>query len=206
MRLLNFSLSSIINPITTTQKDFDKTIQRFSKIEYAREQLWNRARILLENGYDIEAYVLILATWNFAYFRYFMKKFDIAEFTRILKEVEPVFEKLKNETFETIDLKNLDTRLNIKLIYTALKVIAGQTGATKLMALKNSRLFIMWDTEIRKMYKINNAADSDDYIDFFMKMKEEFYSIKVNDEQHLAKVIDEYNYVLAEDRRFNRKR
>jgi len=37
--------------------------------------------------------------------------------------------------------------VDIKYIYNQLKKIAKQTGASKIMALKNSNLFVMWDSE-----------------------------------------------------------
>ena len=56
-----------------SQKEFENTIKEFERIVDVRDQLWDRARKLLENGYEVDAYILILATWNFARFRYFIK-------------------------------------------------------------------------------------------------------------------------------------
>ena len=53
------------------QIEFEKTISEFQKIEAARDQLWDRAKVLIEKGFEVEACILILATWNFARFRYF---------------------------------------------------------------------------------------------------------------------------------------
>mgnify|MGYP001582532196 FL=1 len=67
-----------------------------------------------------------------------------------------------------------------------------------MMALKRHNLFVMWDTNIRAMYKIDNKADSNDYIKFLNLIKERFKKIKWrNKKQPLAKAIDEYNYVKA---------
>lgn len=184
------------------QREFEKTIEEFHKLEDARDQLWDRAQVLIEKGFEIEAYILILATWNFAGFRYVMKDFDLKEFDKVIKDVNPYFIRIKNKKFEDIDFSDDSLISDIKSIYTQLKKIAKQTGASKLMALKNSNLFIMWDTEIREMNDINIKTTPDDYIEFLKKMKDKFKKIKWHDKKRsFAKVIDEYNYTKADKRR-----
>ncbi len=184
------------------QKEFNNTIKKFNEIEDARDQLWDRARNLIKKGFEVEAYILILATWNFASFRYIMKTFNLREFKDVISRINPIFKKLENKKFENISFDDGDIVKNIKFIYAELKKIAKQTGATKIMALKNHSLFIMWDTEIRKMYNIKNNADPDDYLEFLKKMKDKFGHLKSpNKETPLAKAIDEYNYVVADKRR-----
>lgn len=181
-----------------SQKKFEKIVKGFYEEESARGSFWYKARNLVEKGYDIEAYILILATWNFADFRYFLTNFDLIKFERLIKKLNPIFEELKGKKFKTINFNNADIQKKIKTIYRGLKRIVRQTGATKLMALKNPNLFVMWDTSIRKMYKINNKANPDDYINFLLKIKERFENIKWRDKKRpLAKVIDEYNYLEA---------
>jgi hypothetical protein len=188
------------------QIDFEKTISEFQKIEDARDQLWDRAKVLIEKGFEVEAYILILATWNFARFRYFMKKFDLREFQEVINQVNPVFKKLENTHFENINFTDTTVATDIKYIYNKLKKIAEQTGASKIMALKNSKLFVMWDTEIRKIYKIDNKGEADDYIQFLTKMQKYFEDIKWSGKTPpLAKAIDEYNYVIANRNRGARK-
>jgi len=188
------------------QIEFEKTISEFQKIEDARDQLWDRAKVLIEKGFEVEAYVLILATWNFARFRYFMKNFDLREFQEVISRVNPVFKKLENTHFENIDFTDKTVVIDIKFIYNQLKKIAEQTGASKIMALKNSKLFVMWDTEIRKIYKIDNKGEADDYIQFLIKMQKCFENIKWSGKTPpFAKVIDEYNYVIADRNRGVRK-
>ncbi|MFA4831155.1 MAG: hypothetical protein WC618_03195 [Patescibacteria group bacterium] len=188
------------------QIEFEKTISEFQKIEDARDQLWDRAKVLIEKGFEVEAYILILATWNFARFRYFMKNFDLREFQAVINRVNPVFKKLENTHFENIDFTDNTVVIDIKFIYNQLKKIAEQTGASKIMALKNSKLFVMWDTEIRKIYKIDNKGEADDYIHFLIKMQKCFENIKWSGKiPPLAKAIDEYNYVIADRNRGVRK-
>lgn len=188
--------------MTVNQIDFENTVEKFRKVEYARGSLWDKARKLLLKGYEIEACILILATWNFAGFRYFLKNFDLDKFENIIKEINPFFNELRKETFECADFGNKNLQKNIEQIYSKLKEVVKQTGASKIMALKEPDLFVMWDTEIRKMYGINNKATPEDYIKFLEKMKDEFNGIRwQNKKRPFAKAIDEYNYVKAEERR-----
>lgn len=189
------------------QKDFENMIKKFYNLEDSRDQLWGRAQCMIKKGFEVESYILILSTWNFARFRFIVKTFKIEKFLEAIQKTNPVFERIKNKRFEELDFRNEDTMLDIKFIYTELKKIAEQTGATKIMALKNSNLFVMWDTEIRKMYKIGDGASAEDYLEFLKKMQYLFSDIKIKDKKKtLAKAIDEYNYVLAEERRLKNRR
>ena len=188
------------------QSEFEQTIEEFHKIEDARDQLWDRAKVLIEKGFEVEAYILILATWNFARFRYFMKNFDLREFQEVINRVNPIFKKLENIQFENTDFTDNTVAADIKYIYGQLKKIAEQTGTSKIMALKNSKLFVMWDTEIRKMYKIDNKGEANDYVQFLVKMQDFFKDINWDGKTRpLAKAIDEYNYVIADKNRSKRK-
>lgn len=188
------------------QKEFEKTISEFQKIEDARDQLWDRAKVLIEKGFEVEAYILILATWNFARFRYFMKNFDLREFQEVINQVNLVFKKLENTHFENIDFTDDTVVIDIKFIYNELKKIAEQTGASKIMALKNSKLIVMRDTEIRRIYKIDNKGEADDYIKFLIEMQKCFKDIRWSSKtKPFAKAIDEYNYVIADRNRVGRK-
>lgn len=179
--------------------EFKRITEINEKDEPFRGMMWYRARKLLEDGYKTEAHILILATWNFARFRYFMTTFDLQKFEGIIEKVQPIFDKLKNETFEKADFNNSDLQNDIKNIYINLKSIVEQTGATKIMALTNPNLFIMWDTKIRKKYKINNKGNPEDYIQFITMMQNKFKHIEWNnDKKPLAKAIDEWNHRLAD--------
>lgn len=180
-----------------SQQDFKKTTRQFDKIEQ-RSGFWYRARNLLLADYEVEAYVLILATWNFAGFRYLVNDFNTNKFEAAVKKLNPVFDRLKGQTLQTVDLGDEALAKDIKLIYRKLKGLVKQTGASKMMALKNPDLFVIWDTKIRKMYKIDNKADPDHYIQFLKKMKGLFSHIRWTDTKRpLAKAIDEYNYIKA---------
>lgn len=107
-----------------------------------------------------------------------------------------IFKKLDGLKFETTDFNNTELKENIKTIYNSYRPIKGLeiTGTVKLMALRNPDLFVMWDTKIRKLYKIDKGS-SEDYINFLIKMKEIFKGIKWDSKiKPFAKAIDEYNY------------
>ena len=59
-----------------TQDEFERAIAYFDTLEPTRGPLYGMGLNLLKSGHAVEAYLLILATWNFAYFRYILKKFQ----------------------------------------------------------------------------------------------------------------------------------
>lgn len=183
-----------------SRSEFEEKISKFLDFEITRGSLEESFANLIDSGFDVEAYLLLLATWNFAGFRYVLKNFDLNKFRKTISEINPVFEKLKDERFETADFDKL--KEDISFIYNKLKEIVKQTGAAKIMYFKNPNLFIMWDMGIRKLYKIpQNKTTSDDYINFLKMMKEYFKNIKWNNlKKSLAKAIDEYNFVLTQEK------
>jgi hypothetical protein len=62
---------------------------------------------LLKAEFEIEAYLLILATWNFANFRYILTKFDLKAFRNVIESTKPTFERLKNQDFRTCNLDGI---------------------------------------------------------------------------------------------------
>lgn len=85
-----------------TNEEFTKATKEFDGIE-KRGSFYNMAIGLINNNFEMEAYFLILATWNFARFRYAVNDFDINGFKEKIKELNPLFNKLKYEDFRTID-------------------------------------------------------------------------------------------------------
>ena len=90
---------------------------------------------MIEKGFETEAFLFILSTWNFATFRYAMKEFDLNNFQKTVKELKPYFNKFKDKSIETINLQNYKTET--KYIFDTLAKIKGIqfTGASKLMHL-----------------------------------------------------------------------
>jgi hypothetical protein len=195
-----------------TDEEFTKATKEFDAIE-KRGSFYNMAIGLINNNFEMEAYFLILATWNFARFRYAVNDFDINGFKEKIKELNPYFNRLKDEDFRTINFDKY--KEDIKKIFATLSSIKGVefTGASKIMHLKNRSVFVMWDGYIKgektkKYYnelKIVKNGDwkikrylnnPEDYLQFLKDMQERFKDINFNsNEKTFAKAIDEFNYV-----------
>ncbi len=190
-----------------TQEEFEEKVHRFKELEDARGQIYDLAMRLINHGFELEAYLLILSTWNFAGFRYVLKEFDIDKFKKTIIDTNPAFRRLENEKFETADLDKL--KEDISFIYNKLNSIVKQTGATKIMHFKNPNLFIMWDTNIRKKWKIPQThTTAEDYIEFLRKMQKNFLHIKWdnNNGMSLARAIDAYNFDVTQEEFRSRKK
>ena len=180
--------------MTITLKEFQEKCNQFNDLE-KRGSFYPMFTRMINNGFEIEAMLFILSTWNFATFRYAMKDFDILNFTETVRKCEPTFVKLKPYSIKNVDFETI--RDDIKNLYNSLQVIKGvkYTGTAKLLHLKNPRLFIMWDSYIKRKYGFPQGS-ADDYVDFLKKMQEMFGHIDwQNEERTLAKAIDEYNYL-----------
>jgi len=147
---------------------------------------------LVKKGLEIEAYLLFLSTWNFAAFRYVMTTFDLGEFKKTLKKIEPLHRRLRRMKFKTANFDKHEAE--IKTIYSELAAIDGikMTGAPKLMHLKNPELFVMWDNRIRTYYGFRKG-DAKDYINFLKLMQEKFKNQKPRKGETLARTVDVIN-------------
>lgn len=195
-----------------TDEEFTEATKEFDAIE-KRGSFYNMAIGLINNNFEMEAYFLILATWNFARFRYAVNNFDVNGFKEKIKELNPYFNLLKDEDFRTINFDKY--KEDIKKIFVTLSPIKGVefTGASKIMHLKNRSVFVMWDGYIKgektKRYynelkivkngdwKIKKYLnDPEDYFQFLKNMQERFKDINFqSNEKTFAKAIDEFNYV-----------
>ncbi|MEM5777692.1 MAG: hypothetical protein QXJ06_04585 [Candidatus Aenigmatarchaeota archaeon] len=188
------------------QKEFEEKVNKFEELEGARAQIHDMAMNLIKNGFELEACLLILSTWNFAGFKYVLTRFDVNKFKRTISEINPIFEKLKNEKFETADFDKL--KKDISFIYNKLNELVKQTGATKIMYFKNPNLFVMWDFNIRKMWKIPQThTTAKDYINFLKLMKQNFSHIQWQDKEiSLPRAIDLYNFVVTQEKIRNKRK
>lgn len=150
------------------QKDFEKTIKKFDVLE-ARGDFYPLFLNLMKKGFEIEAFLLMLATWNFASFRYAIKEFDLANFKKTISLIKKRSRKLKGKSFRTINFSSF--RKEIIGIFDPLYQIKGikSTGIPKLMHLLNPQVFVMWDSYIRRHYGFRRG-DAGDYLDFLVKM------------------------------------
>lgn len=131
-----------------TQAKFERVIAKFENRESGRAQLYPMALRLRDARFEIEADLLILATWNFAAFRYVMRTFNIQDFREAIEQTTPHFQRLADQQFQTADFDALAE--DVTAIYDTFKAIAKQTGASKIIHLRQPYLFVMWDTDIRK--------------------------------------------------------
>jgi len=195
-----------------TDKAFQDAVLRF-KAEESRSSFYDMAVSLLNNGFKTEGYLLLLATWNFASFRYAVTKFDLVAFEHTMNSLETHFLRLDGKDIRTADFDSLQE--DISDIYNTLSEIKGikYTGAPKIMHLRNRELFVMWDGYIRgqkprKDYEgldlvkrgdwdIKEYGDSaDDYLQYLKDMQGKFAGISFSEQgKTFAKAIDEFNYV-----------
>src|SRR6516162_1100480 len=119
---------------------------------------------LIASKYEIEAYLLILATWNFARFRFVTRSFDLKRFRNTIERISPIFKRLAGERLASANLDSIAK--DISDIYLPLKELVGQTGASKIMHFKEPELFVMWDMGIRRHYRIPKRCSAEDYLDF----------------------------------------
>jgi len=195
-----------------TDQAFRDAVLRFEADE-SRGSFYDIAVNLLNRNFKTEAYLLLLATWNFASFRYAVTNFDLVAFDATVKSLEVNFQHLDGKDICTADLDSL--REDISTIYTVLSRIKGiqYTGAAKLMHLRNRDLFVMWDGYIRgqkprreyERLDIVKRGDWDikaykdsatDYVQFLKDMQNRFAGISFHEPgKTFAKAIDEFNYV-----------
>jgi hypothetical protein len=179
-----------------TQQEFEVQIAKLRELEPMRFQLYDMGLRLIQSDYEIEAYLLILATWNFARFRYVTRSFDLDCFRETIAVSRPIFARLAGQSLETSDLNSIAG--DISAIYSHLKPLVKQTGASKIMHFKPPKLFVMWDMAIRRHYRISSRCSADDYIAFLKRMRTTFGHLKwTRSDRTFAKAIDEYNFALV---------
>ncbi len=149
---------------------------------------------LMKKGFETESCLLMLSIWNFARFRFAVRSFNLDKFENTLKKLRPLFKKFEKLNFKTVNLR--DYKDDIKKIFKTLAAIKGieKTGTPKLMHLKAPKVFVMWDTFIRKHYGFN-GGDADDYFSFLEKTQNLFQNAKTPRDRTLAKLIDEHHYI-----------
>lgn len=159
-----------------------------------RDKIYYWSLNLVQKGFKLEGIFLLLATWNFAYLRYYMRTFDLNKFERILAKCD--FDFFKNKKFEDIDLTDKIVIDKIKNIYRALSSIDGikYVGATKIMHLLNPQLFVMWDRNIIKHYKAKTTPQG--YVNFMALMQKMYKEGKFKNlrkDVTIPRAIDLYN-------------
>jgi len=195
-----------------TNKELNEAVSKFDVLE-RRGSFYDMAVGLINNGFEIEAYCLILATWNFAAFRYAVKDFDLVGFRQTIEKLNSRFSTMEVEDFRIIDFDKY--RDDIVAIFETLCHIRGiqYTGASKVMHLRNRSVFVMWDGYISgdKPKKYYDALDivkrrcwrpkryqknGEGYFQFLKDTQDLFKNMNIkNHRRTFTKAIDEYNYV-----------
>lgn len=169
-----------------------------------RDKIYYICLNLMKEGYETEAYLLLLSTWNFARFRFVMNTFSLDKFEKTMKSLEPLFKKIKTEKFQTILLDKY--KKDILTMYGKLSGIKGieKTGAPKIMHLKNLEVFVMWDGFIRNYYGFRKGT-AEDYFLFLKDMQAKFSGSKKLHGRTLARSVDEHNYKIITEPALRKK-
>ena len=163
-------------------------------MEEVRNKVYDWTLELIKEGKILQGLILMLSTWNFAYFRYHIKDFDLYGFEKALRECDLNYFKDKN--FEELDFNNEDIKERIIKIYKTLSSFKGvrYVGATKVMHFICPDVFIMWDGKIIKKYKAKTSPEG--YIKFLNEMQEMYKRgdfEELNKDVSIARAIDIYN-------------
>ena len=100
------------------------------------------------NDLTIKGILLLLFTWNFA--SPITKKLDFNTIRQLLGSSQDRLLFLENYSITSADDR---AWLVVKPLFDEFSKVLGQTGASKALSLLNPRLFVMWDTRIRKELK-----------------------------------------------------
>ena len=149
---------------------------------------------LMSEGKRSQSIILLLATWNFAHFRYHMKKFKLSDFETLLDDCD--FDYFCGRKFDTTDLNEEKIKTKIMKIYQDVSEFTGigYVGASKVMHLMCPDFFMMWDAKIKEHYDVGD--DSTSYHKFMAKMQEMFNQGKFEDLEKsvtVPRAIDLYN-------------
>lgn len=94
------------------------------------------------------------------------------QLARQLRNSKETFQTLQNKSLLDINLKDEETANAIKNAYDAARVrYIGPTAISKILHLLNPGLFVMWDDEIRRKYKVSGSVEG--YLKFLRLMREE---------------------------------
>ncbi len=178
-----------------------------TKKDEIREEVYRWALDLYKEGHEYESIILLLSTWNFAYFRFILTSFNLKNFKRDLANLEKEdFVFFNKKSFKDIRLDDKKTVERIMRIYNTISNSGiKQVGATKVMHLLKPDVFVMWDNGIIKHYsktykndkiigKIDKTAEG--YINFMRLMQNLYMDGKfhsLDTKFTIPRAIDLYN-------------
>jgi hypothetical protein len=196
-----------------TQDEFNRVVGMFDAEESMRSALYYRALNLIAAGFVVDAHILILATWNFARFRYAMTQFDLPAYEQTVEKLTRDLAPLRDE-----DLMSVNFDLNRNMVVSAFDQLARfsgieYTGAAKILHLLMPRVFVMWDRAIMgwspplrdyaslavvksKFWQHRKFPQSGiGYHEFLLTCRNKFRGLKSPENRKtLAKCIDEFNF------------
>jgi hypothetical protein len=179
---------------TVDSEDLRKACEEF-KNEEGRASFYDVALEIVDD-HPLQAAVIILAVWNTGRFRFMASDSqNLVDLKKAIEECKPLLKELDGKVFKTAKFDDIEN--TVKTIYSKLSHVYGveYTGASKVMHLMNSDLFVMWDNDTREEYEFY-MADETDYFDFLKKMQDKFKDIEWNvPDKTFAKAIDEWNQV-----------
>ena len=151
--------------MSVSQQDFDRALNTMAEIEQ-RDPFYWMAINLIQNGFESEGLLLILATWNFAGFRYILRDFDIGLFKAVIQDAKNALGRNLLWDWENNNGITLfdawDSGDGPQRIARAFDILAtepvtqttnrglGPTGAAKVIHFFNPNLFVMWDRYMRQ--------------------------------------------------------
>jgi hypothetical protein len=161
----------------------------------------------------LDAHILILATWNTAAFRHALRKFSLEAYQQTVDSISSDLTPLRAS-----DLMHTDLALYRPLILKSFKALknirgVGITGASKVLHLINTSLFVPWDNYIRGQKMRNDfknlavvrrgfwpsgkfEGNGRGYYKFLLTCQQKFQHLVFHDsEKTYAKQIDEFNFV-----------
>lgn len=152
------------------------------------------------NNKTIEGILLLLYCWNFA--SPITKKLTKPIIENLLRTNKDNLKYL--ESYSILDF-NENVHQRILEVFGNFKIIFGQTGASKALSLLNTKLFIMWDTKIRKtlrnlnlVSRIGNGEKPENYLKFMIDMKEVISRNGlvnlIENAEDITKKIDEFHF------------
>jgi hypothetical protein len=195
-----------------TQDEFAQAVTAFDAGEPMRAKLYYRALDLIRSGFRLEAHLLILATWNFARFRYVTRDFDLDGYETTLGRLDKLLQPLAD--CDLMAAKLTQHRTRIVQAFDLLSSIEGirYTGAAKILHLLHPRLFVMWDRFISGHYPKHRyrsleivksgfwpqrrfGSSGDGYYEFLEFCQTRFRGfVSPDPRKTLAKCIDEFNF------------
>lgn len=168
--------------------------------EELRDKVYYWALELVSEGKKLQGVFLLLATWNFAYFRYHTRSFGLRKFEKFLNSCD--FDYFKDKKFEKVDLEDNEIKGRIVKIYKELSEFQGvkYVGATKVMHIISPHFFVMWDTKVRKHFGFGTSPI--EYFNFLKKMQQDYRNGKfknVEKSVSIPRAIDLYNITHYSD-------